>query len=431
MTDILGQKLNFRSDAARAHVSAAARPSARLMVKESPVYDGRARELFPIVMVNLVLNLITLGLYRFWAKTRVRRYFLSRVAFLGDRLEYTGTGKELFIGFLIVLAVLAPVGVAFEFLAQYAMSQSLGTFAIVQTAYALLIYFLIQIAVYRAQRYRLSRITWRGIRGAQGGSAVLYALYAMMWSAVTLVTLGLAYPLMRRSLQGYKINNALFGSESFHFEGGIGPLYLAWILPWTGLALAVTPFILVGVQQADTVPVDWSRFTKDPGLLLGQFAHWQLFPTGILIFLVSKFWYRAAEVRYFAGRTVFDELRFVSRLKGLELCLVYLLYWTLLTAIVAGAWSLSSGFVAGAVSDSFGGLDAATIRGVLLAITLIPAMLLIGALQPIVVQHLLVGLYCRRLSISGTFSPERLLQNQLDIPRRGEGLADALDIDAF
>jgi len=431
MTDNLGQKLNFRSDAARAHVSAAARPSARMMVKEPTNYDGGVRELFPIVMVNLVLNLLTLGLYRFWAKTRVRRYFLSRVSFLSDRLEYTGTGKELFIGFLIVLAILAPIGIAFEFLTQFAVGNSLETAAIVQAAYALLFYFLIQIAVYRAQRYRLSRTTWRGIRGAQGGSAILYALLAMMWSAITLLTLGLAYPLMRRSLQGYKINNALFGSESFHFEGGAGPLYLAWILPWTGLALVFAPIVLAGIAQAGAGPIDWSQIPENPRLLLGYLTHWQLVPAGIFLFLVSQFWYRAAEMRYFASRTVFDELRFVSTLKGLELCLVYLLYLTLLAAILAGAWAISSGLVAGAMSDKFGGLDAGTVRGVLLAITLIPAMLLIGALQPIVVQHLLIGLFCRRLTISGTFSPERLLQNQLDIPRRGEGLADALDIDAF
>ena len=57
-------------------------------------------------MVNLLLTIVTLGIYRFWAKTRIRRYLWSQTEFLGDRFEYTGTGKELLIGFLIVFAFL-------------------------------------------------------------------------------------------------------------------------------------------------------------------------------------------------------------------------------------------------------------------------------------------------------------------------------------
>ena len=35
------------------------------------------------------------AVYRFWGKTRVRRYLWGRVSFQGDRAEYTGTGREL------------------------------------------------------------------------------------------------------------------------------------------------------------------------------------------------------------------------------------------------------------------------------------------------------------------------------------------------
>ena len=426
MTDSLGQKFNYRSDAARAHVGAAARPSARMMVKESPVYDGRESEILRIVSVNLILNFMTLGLYRFWAKTRLRRYFLSRIAFLGDRFEYTGTGKELFVGFLIVLAILAPVGVVFQFLSHYAVSQGLETVVIVQTAYALMFYFLIQIAVYRAQRYRLSRTSWRGIRGGQSGSAILYALFAMMWSVITLITLGLAYPLMRRSLQGYKINNARFGDESFHFEGGAGALCLAWILPWTGLALVVAAFALVGVEQRGTGPVDWEQAMQDPKQLLQSFGYWQLLLGGFLLFWTTLFWYRAAELRYFASRTVFDELRFTSTFKGIQIFLIYIAYLILMLLVVLGAGALFF-----AASKVFIGANSWFLQTVVSAAVIIPALLLLGALQPLIVQNFLVRVFCNSLIAQGTFSPERLLQNQLDIPRRGEGLADALDIDAF
>ncbi len=37
-------------------------------------HHGAAGELFKIYVVNILLTLVTLGIYRFWAKTRVRRY---------------------------------------------------------------------------------------------------------------------------------------------------------------------------------------------------------------------------------------------------------------------------------------------------------------------------------------------------------------------
>ncbi len=42
-------------------------------------YDGRLGELYRIFLVNLLLTIITLGIYRFWAITRWRRYFWSRM----------------------------------------------------------------------------------------------------------------------------------------------------------------------------------------------------------------------------------------------------------------------------------------------------------------------------------------------------------------
>ena len=50
---------------------------------------------------------MTLGIYRFWATTRERRYLWSRSRFVDERLEWAGTGMELFIGFLLVLALFA------------------------------------------------------------------------------------------------------------------------------------------------------------------------------------------------------------------------------------------------------------------------------------------------------------------------------------
>ena len=69
-------------------------------------FTGSWREYLPIAATNALLIICTLGIYRFWATARQRRYLWSRTHVIDDTLEWTGTGKEMFIGFLIVIAIL-------------------------------------------------------------------------------------------------------------------------------------------------------------------------------------------------------------------------------------------------------------------------------------------------------------------------------------
>lgn len=72
-------------------------------------FEGNWREYAPIAFTNLLLTIVTLGIYRFWATARTRRYLWSRSRFVDEHLEWTGTGKELLVGFLLVMAlVLVP-----------------------------------------------------------------------------------------------------------------------------------------------------------------------------------------------------------------------------------------------------------------------------------------------------------------------------------
>jgi len=43
-------------------------------------YDGRIGPLYRIFVVNLLLTIVTVGIYRFWAITRWRRYFWSHMS---------------------------------------------------------------------------------------------------------------------------------------------------------------------------------------------------------------------------------------------------------------------------------------------------------------------------------------------------------------
>lgn len=432
MNDELERKIRFRTSVARAHSQAVSGISGTLMVKENPSYDGRAGELFKIVLANLMLTFLTAGIYRFWAKTRVRRYFLSRASFLGDRLEYTGTGKELFLGFLIVLAILVPVSIAFQLASNAAFTAGSEIFAAVQAGYFVLFYFLFFVATYRARRYRLSRTMWRGIRGGQTGSAMLYAVHGMLWSTITVLTLGLAYPVMRLKLQAYKTDRMSFGNRTFSFDGGIGPLLGAWLLPWLGLVVAATPFGLL-MMDIDFNALISGNSPKLPDMTGTRGAFGILMVAGIAVFLLTQFWYRAAEVRHFAASTEFDELRFDSSLSGFNVFWPYFFYGLLLMLLWGGVIAIIASVVAAAaLSGGVQGNEAAQAFGSFAGVFAVLIVFVIaGTLKPIIVHNRLFRIFCETLTLQGSFSPDRLLQSQLNIPQRGEGLADALDVDAF
>src|SRR4051794_41866218 len=66
-----------------------------------------------LVMRGALLELVTVGFYRFWLATDMRRHLWSHTSIEGDAPEYTGTAKELLIGFLFALAIIVPLNVGY------------------------------------------------------------------------------------------------------------------------------------------------------------------------------------------------------------------------------------------------------------------------------------------------------------------------------
>src|ERR1700745_2565911 len=76
-------------------------------------FTGERGDFFRLVRRGALLELITAGLYRFWLAADIRRALLSGTSVDGDAPEYTGTAKELLIGFLFALAILVPIYVVY------------------------------------------------------------------------------------------------------------------------------------------------------------------------------------------------------------------------------------------------------------------------------------------------------------------------------
>ena len=178
-------------------------------------FSGNRSEFFHLVKRGAGLEFVTLGFYRFWLTTDIRRHLWTNTQIDGDGAEYTGRAKELLIGFLIALAILVPVYLAY-FLVGLEAERVKAFASIPLVAF---FYLFGQFAIYRARRYRLTRTVWRGVRFWMSGSGWIYALQASLWGLLVIVTLGLALPWRAAALERYKMRHSYYGDLQGSFEG--------------------------------------------------------------------------------------------------------------------------------------------------------------------------------------------------------------------
>ncbi len=212
-------------------------------------FTGRAGELFGLLVKGFLLQVVTLGIYRFWFITEIRRYYWAH-SFVGpEDITYTGRGLELLKGFLIALAILVPIQAA-SFFVLLGLPQA----EIVVTIVVFVLYLLLgQFAVYAGRRYRLTRTAFRGLRLRMTGSAWSYAFKAFGLWILVILSLGLAYPWAATIMERLKMRATWFGDARGDFVGTAGDLMRRGILLWI-LALGL-PLLMIGSVLA-AIPAD-------------------------------------------------------------------------------------------------------------------------------------------------------------------------------
>jgi len=343
--------------------------------------------LLKLTIVNLLLSIITFSLYRFWAKTNVRKHIWSCVHINGEPLEYTGTGKELFLGALAVFACLFLPIIILGAAISLVYGPDSPALVMIQFFVIIVIYVFWGFAVYKARKYQLSRTHWRGIRGTLVGSAMTYSLLFFGSLLAKSMSIGWATPVMNTVLQEQITNDMRFGDAAFKFKGRAGPLYptyaLCWLLSLGGIIAAI---VLVASSQSIRDLFNSDMAGTDPERLAIYVTVAIVAFFLLTLLLIPMLWsiYIAKELRTFANYTRFDGVPF----------------------------SLDAS--AGAV------IWLAVINILILIFTL-------GIGWPYINQRT-VKFVVDRISLDGLVDVDRIQQSQVPLDKRGEGLADAFDV---
>ncbi|SEM16134.1 Uncharacterized membrane protein YjgN, DUF898 family [Syntrophus gentianae] len=226
-------------------------------------FQGNGGTLFGIQIVNFLLIIVTLGVYYFWAKTRVRSYTWSQVDFCGDRFAYHGTGKEVLIGWLKAALFL---GIPFLALKKIPIITGMSEPVIIAGALAssLLVMIFIPVATVGARRYRLSRTSLRGIRFSFRGKWQEFAKIFFGCLPWMLLTLGFYRPYFEIRCQDFLIEKGYFGNKKFSFYGEgkdlLGSYVIAVLLAVPTLLLS---FVWYGYKKKKYI---WNHISFESAL---------------------------------------------------------------------------------------------------------------------------------------------------------------------
>ena len=188
-------------------------------------FTGRGGEYFQIWIVNLLLTIVTFGIYSAWAKVRRLQYFYRHTELAGSTFDFHGNPVKILIGRIAALVMLGVYNYSVRL-------QSWLTIVVVALVAALLPWLL-----RNSLRFRLYNTSWRGarfhFRGSVGGAYRVFLLYGIL----SFLSLGMLVPFEHQRLKAYQHGNSWFGRAQFSFHAGVGKFYRAYLIILAGLVL--------------------------------------------------------------------------------------------------------------------------------------------------------------------------------------------------
>ncbi|MGP6087573.1 DUF898 family protein [Antarctobacter jejuensis] len=387
----------------------------------STLFSGTRWRIFLLTLGTGILTVLTLGLYRFWQKTRIRRWYWSAVRPGGHPMEYVGDPYEKLLGFLIAVVILAfYIGIVNLLL----MFVSFAVFGGNVTAYALSIVGIFPIwayARYRARRYVLARTRWMGLRFGLEPGAWGFAFRAVGHSFLTLITLGLLWPRMTFWLEKYRTDRTWFGDRKME-QGGTWTM-LFWALKWhlIALGIGVAATVLLGAGQ-------------EPLAVLG-------YALAGLLFLFGMVYYRVETLKRLTNEKRLGDMRLTLSVTPLRVFWIVTsgyLFALLVSAIPTGVMALAFAQLQSLdslaeIGAELPGMLGDANRWVLIALSIMcyfSIFLIWSALTQAWVKMPLTRLYARGLRVDGADALPGIRQRPRDEHMEAEGFAEALDVGA-
>lgn len=198
-------------------------------------FRGNAKEYFGIWIVNVLLTIVTVGIYSAWAKVRRNRYFYGNTFVADHSFDYHAKGKQIFIGRVIVFGLFIAVNILTTVYQPLAF------------VFPLIILAVLPWLISRGLRFSARVTSYRNVRFDFVGKPWGAFVSVILGGLVAFISLGILAPFASRWLYRYIFNNLRYGDRAFSLEIAVGRIYAVWILP---ALMALLGAVIVGFAGA-------------------------------------------------------------------------------------------------------------------------------------------------------------------------------------
>jgi uncharacterized membrane protein YjgN (DUF898 family) len=274
-------------------------PSPDLAVhREAFKFNGSAREYFGIWIVNVLLTILTLGIYSAWAKVRRQRYFYGNTELAGATFEYHARPIQILIGRIVVLLLFGLYNLALQVV------------PIVGGLMFVAFIFVVPWLVMRGLRFSARVTSYRNVRfdfaGGYGGAFLAFVL----GTALTYGTMGVLAPLASQWMWGYMLGNLRYGGRPITCDPRLEKMFGQWLMPAAvfvgGMVVLVLVAILVAVAFASTDLTEVSALADLTSPFIFVAIIYLAFIPFVLLYLVAGLLYSAGTRNVALNETVID-----------------------------------------------------------------------------------------------------------------------------
>lgn len=215
------------------------------------VFTGKASEYFGIWIVNVLLTILTVGIYSAWAKVRRNRYFYGNTVLLGRSFEYHARGLQILIGRLIVLGAFVALNVVATLVPILVLLPTIVVLIALPWLVAKGLRFSARVTSYRNVRFDFV--------GGAGGAFKAFILGSLL----AVITIGILTPLASRWVARYVGTNLRYGGKAFDTDPKLGPLYKSWLLSFL---ITILGLGIIGLLVLMNLPLIVTMI-ETPGLM--------------------------------------------------------------------------------------------------------------------------------------------------------------------
>jgi uncharacterized membrane protein YjgN (DUF898 family) len=205
-------------------------------------FTATGSEYFRIWIVNLLLTVVTVGIYSAWAKVRRNQYFYANTRLAGGGFEYHARPMAILKGRAIAGILFGTYNAALHL----SPVAGLCMLAVLMAVMPWLIW--------KSHQFALYNSSYRGIRFGFGGSAKGAYFHYLALPLLCVLTLGLLYPFVHQRIKRFQHTHGRYGNVPFSFDATPGHFYKYYLLMLGGavvLPAGVSALLFSVVPQSD------------------------------------------------------------------------------------------------------------------------------------------------------------------------------------